>query len=81
MDCNACHTSTTSWTSMRMNHNGSLGGAAGYCAACHASGTAWLGNMEKKSLTHQQRNPVPTDCSQSGCHRPLGNRGTAYTKW
>jgi hypothetical protein len=80
MDCNSCHTSTTSWTSMVMNHNGSLGNGAGWCKACHQSGTAYLGNMFKMSLTHRQSTGV-TDCSQSNCHRPLGRYGTPYTKW
>jgi hypothetical protein len=80
MDCNACHTGTTVWTTVRMNHNNSLGNGAGWCKACHQSGTAYLGTMQKKSLTHQKSTGV-TDCSQSGCHRPLGNRGTPYTSW
>ena len=49
--------------------------------SCHATGTNYLGNMERKSLTHQARGNTPLDCSQSGCHRPLGNKGAAYTKW
>jgi hypothetical protein len=80
MECVACHTSTSTWT-QRMNHNGSLGGGAGWCKACHASGTNFLGSMEKKALTHRTKTPVPLDCSESGCHRPLGNKGAAYTKW
>ncbi|HEY6355202.1 MAG TPA: cytochrome c3 family protein [Burkholderiaceae bacterium] len=80
MECSACHTSTTSWTSMTMNHNGSLGNGAGWCKACHQSGTGFLGSMQKKSLTHQRSTGV-TDCSQSGCHRPLGNKGNAYRNW
>ena len=80
MDCKACHTSTTSWTTMTMNHNGSQGNGAGWCKACHQSGTSYLGSMEKKSLTHNKSTGV-TDCSQSGCHRPLGTKGSAYTKW
>ena len=80
MDCNACHTATTSWGSMRMNHNNSQGNGAGWCKACHERSTAWLGNMEKKSLTHEKSSGV-TDCSQSGCHRPLGSKGNPYTRW
>lgn len=80
MDCNACHTSTTAWSSQRMNHNNSQGNGAGWCKGCHTSGQSFLGSMEKKSLTHERSTGV-TDCSQSGCHRPLGNRGTPYTKW
>jgi hypothetical protein len=79
MDCKACHSSTTSWLTMRMEHNSSQGGGAGSCKACHATGTAYLGNMTKKSLSHEK--PGKTDCSESGCHRPLGNKGTAYSKW
>jgi hypothetical protein len=80
LECNACHTSTTSWTA-RMNHNGSMGGGAGWCKSCHASGTSYIGSMERKSLTHQRKTPPAIDCSESGCHRPLGNKGAAYTKW
>ena len=80
MGCDACHTSTTSFTIQRMNHNNSLGNGSGWCKGCHASGTSYLGNMQKKSLTHQSKSGV-TDCSQSGCHRPLGNRGSNYKSW
>ena len=81
MDCNACHTGTTSWGTVRMNHNASQGNGSGWCKSCHASGTNFLGNMDKEALTHERRTPAPTDCSQSGCHRPLGSRGTPYTRW
>jgi hypothetical protein len=81
MDCKACHTSTASWGTMTMNHNGSQGGGAGWCIGCHASGTNFLGNMEKERLTHETKNPPAKDCSESGCHRPLGNRGTTYRNW
>lgn len=82
MDCNACHTSTTTWGSMTMNHNNSQGNGAGWCKGCHTSGQAFLGNMEKKALTHKAKTgQVITDCSQSGCHRPLGTKGTPYSKW
>jgi Cytochrome c7 and related cytochrome c len=81
LDCAACHTGTTSWGTARMNHNNSLGGGAGWCKACHASGTNFLGSMEKKALTHERKTPPAIDCSESGCHRPLGNKGAAYTKW
>jgi hypothetical protein len=80
MNCDACHTSTTTFTAERMNHNNSLGNGAGWCKGCHQSGTNYLGNMQKKSLTHDKSSGV-TDCSQSGCHRPLGTRGTAYSRW
>lgn len=81
LDCNACHTTTTNWGSMRMNHNGSLGGGAGWCKGCHASGTNYLGDMERKSLTHEAKGRTPLDCSESGCHRPLGSKGKTYVEW
>ena len=81
MDCNACHRSTTTWGTMTMNHNGSQGGGAGWCKGCHASGTSFLGSMEKKSLTHERKTPPAIDCSESGCHRPLGTRGSTYSNW
>jgi hypothetical protein len=80
MDCKACHTSTSSFGSMTMNHNGSQGSGAGWCKACHDRATSYLGSMERKSLTHEKSTGV-IDCSQSGCHRPLGTKGRAYTAW
>jgi hypothetical protein len=81
MDCNSCHTSTTAFSTFKMNHNSTMGNGAGWCKGCHLTGVSYLGNASKKSLTHQQKSPVPTDCSQSGCHRPLGTRGSTYTNW
>jgi len=75
--CNACHTSTTSWISLRMNHNASQGGGAGWCKACHATGTSYLGNMDKKALNHDRAGK--TDCSESGCHCRWGSKGTPDT--
>jgi hypothetical protein len=80
MSCDACHLSTAAWTSERMNHNNSLGNGSGWCKACHVTGTSYLGSMQTKSLTHQKSTGV-TDCSQSGCHRPLGSVGSSYTRW
>lgn len=79
MGCDGCHTSRTTFTAIRMSHNNSQGNGSGWCKACHASGTSYLGNMDKKSLTHEASGK--TDCSVSGCHRPLGNTGSAYTRW
>jgi len=82
LDCKACHSSTTSWTAQKMNHNGSLGNGSGWCKSCHDKTTSYLGGMEKKSLSHEAKaGTVPTDCSMSGCHRPLGSKGAAYSKW
>jgi hypothetical protein len=84
LDCNACHKSLVAWNTVNtasMNHNGTVGNGAGWCKGCHLSGTSYLGSMERMSLTHYQRTPVPTDCSMIGCHRPLGNRGSMYVHW
>ncbi|MFO1328942.1 MAG: multiheme c-type cytochrome [Rubrivivax sp.] len=80
MDCNACHVGTSSWGSPRMNHNNSQGSGAGWCKACHQSGTSYAGSLERKSLTHEKSTGV-VDCSQSGCHRPLGTKGSTFSKW
>jgi hypothetical protein len=82
MSCDACHKSTSigGFATQTMNHNNSQGNGSGWCKGCHASGTNYLGNMEKKALTHDKSTGV-TDCSQSGCHRPLGTRGTPYNSW
>jgi hypothetical protein len=61
MDCNACHSGTTVWTTVTMNHNNSQGNGAGWCKACHQTGTAYLGTMQKRTLTHERSTGV-TDC-------------------
>jgi len=77
-ECSTCH-STASWGS-------GLKGAAlhayltGYaCTTCHAAGSPYIGG--KKEGAHKGFNGATPDCSSSGCHRPLGSRGTAYTNW
>jgi hypothetical protein len=81
MECNACHTSTASWTTVRMDHNGSLGGGAGWCKGCHLRGTSYAGSLDRMALTHKTKTPPAIDCSESGCHRPLGTKGTTYKNW
>ena len=80
LGCDACHKSTTTFTIETMNHNSTPGNGAGWCKGCHLSGMTYLGSMQKKSLTHEKSTGV-TDCSQSGCHRPLGTRGSTYKSW
>jgi len=79
MGCDRCHKSTTTFTVETMDHNNTQGNGAGFCRGCHATGTSFLGNMTKRSVTH--RSPTGTDCSQSGCHRPLGTVGSTYRAW
>jgi hypothetical protein len=79
MDCKACHSSTSSFATEKMDHNGSLGNGSGWCVGCHKTGTSYQGSMQKMSLTHQSSGK--TDCSVSGCHKPQGNTGTSFVKW
>jgi len=86
MSCEFCHSRTvfTSFTtglvSSTTMHNGSLGKGSGQCTGCHLNtGTAYIGVRGRKSLTHEKSGH--TDCSDSGCHRPLGNEGNTYTSW
>jgi hypothetical protein len=86
MGCEFCHSRTvfTSFTTGLVTsttmHNGSLGKGSGQCTGCHLnSGTAYIGVQGRKSLTHEKSGH--TDCSDSGCHRPLGGEGSSYTRW
>ena len=85
MGCEFCHsktiftTFTTGLVSSTTMHNGTTGNGAGWCIGCHLSGLSWSAPLQTKTLNHDS--PGKTDCSQSGCHKPLGNTGTAYTNW
>lgn len=81
MDCSACHVTAASFTSVRMDHNGSLGGVVGTCKTCHQAGAAFAGTMEKRQLSHQRKAAISLDCSDSGCHRPQGRTGASYKSW
>jgi hypothetical protein len=79
-ECSLCHSSTTSFTSERMNH----GTMQTSCVTCHDSSSNYLGRMEKinrSSGDHANFKAAGKDCSSSGCHKPLGTRGTPYTRW
>jgi hypothetical protein len=73
--CDACHTSTTSFLPYKMNHGSTQGNGAGWCKNCHSISGLDAGSMTVRAVTHQQRTPVPTDCTQSGCHR------VSYSVW
>jgi len=86
MGCEFCHSNTvfTAFTALKSSstqHNGTKGnGTDGFwCKTCHASGTSYLGVVGKRSVTHQSA--TATDCSQSGCHRPLGTEGSLYNSF
>lgn len=78
IDCDSCHKTITFTTGITMNH---LALGTMKCITCHATGTNFAGGMERKSLTHERKTPVPTDCSMAGCHRPGGKVGTLYRAW
>jgi hypothetical protein len=82
IECSVCHTSTTSFLTEKMNHGTMKGGInPGGCATCHNSTANYLGSQQKKTLGNHEGSKTTDDCSKSGCHKPLGNRGTAYTSW
>ena len=76
--CTACHTSATTARTGAALH-AYLSSYA--CTTCHLRGnpyTRW--GQDTKSSSHENWNGSG-DCSQSGCHAPLGRKGTAYIKW
>lgn len=89
LDCTTCHKTltmatvkvvagTSDWLAETMNHNGAQGGAPNYCVTCHLSGVTYLGRMQKKS---HNGSSTSKDCSSSGCHKPLGSKGSTYSNW
>jgi len=77
-ECSLCHTSTSSFAIERMNH----GNMQTSCITCHDRSSPYPGRMEKILRNNAHASGAATkDCSASGCHRPLGTRGTPYTRW
>ncbi len=78
-ECSNCHSSTASFGVERMNH----GSMQTSCITCHDASASYLGSMEKSTRTsnHHGVNAVGKDCSSSGCHKPLGSKGSTYIKW
>jgi hypothetical protein len=51
------------------------------CTTCHLRGNPYSGNgQDTKSVGHEGMR-AGDDCSKSGCHKPLGNRGVLYQRW
>lgn len=78
-ECSTCH-STASWASTLNGaalHTTYLAGYA--CTTCHAAGSPYIGG--RKEGAHEGFNGSTPDCSSSGCHKPLGSKGSAFTKW
>jgi len=77
--CSLCHVGTTSFlTVSKMNHGTIQTG----CRSCHASPAVYdVGGAELIRLGSHEGSKAADDCSKSGCHRPLGSKGTPYSKW
>jgi hypothetical protein len=59
---------------------------SGACYTCHGSSRSVAFSSISRtypwpSFHESSKNPSATDCSASGCHRPLGTKGSAYTRW
>jgi hypothetical protein len=51
------------------------------CTTCHLKNNPYTGwGQDTKSVGHEGMKSGD-DCSKSGCHKPIGSRGTAYTRW
>lgn len=90
MTCNICHTTTlyaslTNWNTLSSNtiqHNGTTGSGNGWCIGCHLTGLTYLApGITKMALNHRGGTTAKVDCSQSNCHKPLGNTGKSYLNW
>lgn len=81
--CSICHTGTayTSFVSplasSTIMHNSGINISS--CKACHAPSPSYLGvTGSKVTVGSHQGSKSSDDCSQSGCHKPLGKTGTAF---
>jgi hypothetical protein len=81
-ECSFCHTNTgvNGFAIFRMNH----GAIQASCATCHERSAPYTyinGERISRTSSHASGANATTDCSSSNCHRPLGRRGTPYSKW
>jgi hypothetical protein len=75
--CSTCHTGSTVLRGSSLHAY--LQGMA--CTTCHLKSNPYSGNGQDTKAVGHEGMGAGDDCSKSGCHRPLGNRGTAYTNW
>jgi len=94
-DCNFCHTASvpagaatagsSAWSQETVGvtqHNGDQGGSPNYCVTCHLNTSTYLASKITRIGSHDGNVPsTAKDCSKSGCHAPLGGKGTAWSKW
>jgi hypothetical protein len=79
-ECSNCHKRTTvgGFATDIMNHGSIQTG----CKTCHNSPAVYAtGSADLIRLGSHQGSKAADDCSQSGCHKPLGKKGTPYSKW
>lgn len=80
--CSNCHTGLTKVNATTL-HTYSI--ATYSCATCHGSNTAYPNNNQDTArwpnFHESSKNPSATDCSASGCHKPLGSKGSLYSRW
>jgi protein-arginine kinase activator protein McsA len=76
--CSNCHTGLAKVNATTL-HNFSLTKYPA-CTTCHLKNNAYTGwGQDTKSIGHEGWKSG--DCSQSGCHKPLGKRGVLYSTW
>jgi hypothetical protein len=76
--CTACHVSVTSVRTGAAMHAYTSGIS---CTTCHLRNNQYVGwGQDTKSIGHEGMQSGD-DCSKSGCHAPLGRKGTAYVNW
>ncbi|MDO8312532.1 MAG: hypothetical protein Q7T25_11390 [Sideroxyarcus sp.] len=76
--CSNCHTGTATVVRGATLH-AYLSSYA--CTTCHLNNNTYAGwGQDTKSIGHEGMG-AGDDCSKSGCHRPLGSKGSAYTNW
>jgi hypothetical protein len=76
--CTACHTGGSTSKRGASLHVYLTGYA---CTTCHLSGNPYTGNGQSTKSSGHEGMGGGDDCSKSGCHKPAGNRGTAYVNW
>ena len=75
--CTACHLSVTSVRTGAAMHTYTSTFA---CTTCHLKNNPYVGwRQDTKNYGHEGWSTG--DCSQSGCHRPVGSKGTSYITW
>jgi hypothetical protein len=78
VQCTSCHVGGTvvRGTSLHVPYLNTFA-----CTTCHLKNNAYSGwGQDTKSIGHEGMRSGD-DCSKSGCHKPLGNKGSAYTVW